>query len=529
MTRKKLISKSAYLIFKQCPKYLWYYINDRDNIPAPDPDTQFYFKIGHIVGQLAKMYFSEGIDIGHENEFDKNLKRTQSLLKEGKPLFEAGFLYNDTYCDLYSRADILLPVTGKEGGGKVWDIVEVKSSTGVKDVNLYDLAFQKYCYQKSGLDIRNCNLMYINNQYCRQNDIDVKDLFAISDVTEIINKVCLHVKHDLKQIVKIINSEAAPEIDVGKLCNSPYSCPLKDRCWEGVSDSSIFYLYAITAKTARRLKECGIETMDDIPDDFSGLTYKQKMQIECEKNSEVHIDREAISEYLEKIKYPVYFLDFETFASPIPVIEKTRPYQNIPFQFSLHVLKSIDGELEHYSFLAEGDTDPRKQVLEHLKKYIGPDGSVVVYNESFEKAILRELANLYPEDGSWISSIIDRVVDLYEPFKNFNYYHTAQKGSASMKKVLPVLTGISYDDMDISNGSLASASFLNSSRLWKDYVDANKLDKIAAVDDKLQTSEEVVKMRKSLEKYCKLDTEGMVHVMQALKKFACDEIIQDKN
>jgi hypothetical protein len=253
------------------------------------------------------------------------------------------------------------------------------------------------------------------------------------------------------------------------------------------------------------------------------------MQIECEKNSEVHIDREAISEYLEKIKYPVYFLDFETFASPIPVIEKTRPYQNIPFQFSLHVLKSIDGELEHYSFLAEGDTDPRKQVLEHLKKYIGPDGSVVVYNESFEKAILRELANLYPEDGSWISSIIDRVVDLYEPFKNFNYYHTAQKGSASMKKVLPVLTGISYDDMDISNGSLASASFLNSSRLWKDYVDANKLDKIAAVDDKLQTSEEVVKMRKSLEKYCKLDTEGMVHVMQALKKFACDEIIQDKN
>ena len=529
MIRKKLISKSAYLIYTQCKKYLWYYINERDSIPEPDTDTQFYFRIGHIVGELAKKCFPEGIDIGYESEFDRNLKKTQSLLMEGRPLFEAGFLYNDTYCDLYSRADILCPVEKRQDDGWIWDIIEVKSSTGVKDINLYDLAFQKYCYEKSGLSIRNCYLMHINNQYCRHGDIDVKDLFLIDDVTDAINKKCLHIKHDLKQIVAIIRSEFAPEIDVGKLCDSPYKCPLKEKCWDGVSESSIFYLYAITARTAKRLRDFGIETMDEIPDDFSGLNYKQLKQIECEKNSKIHIDRKAISRYLEKIEYPVYFLDFETFASPIPVIENTRPYQNIPFQFSLHIMKNEDGELKHYSFLAEGDVDPRKQIIEHLKEYIGPEGSIVVYNESFEKSILKELACLYPGYESWVNAIIERIVDLYEPFKNFSYYHTVQKGSASMKKILPALTGISYDDMDISNGSVASSSFLKSSRLWQDYVYANELDRTTEGIDSLQDSREIEKIRGSLEKYCELDTEGMVRVMQALKKIACDEIKQDKN
>jgi hypothetical protein len=530
MTIRKLISKSAYLIFKQCPKYLWYYINERDSIPEPGPDTQFYFRIGHIIGQLAKLCFPEGIEIGHEGEFEKNLTRTRRMIKEGKPLFEAGFLYNDARCDLYSRADILLPVEKKRDRDWVWDVVEVKSSTGIKDINLFDLAFQKYCYTKAGLDIRNCNLMYINNQYYRQDGIDVKKLFTITDVTETINKICLHIKHDIKQIVSIINSDEPPEIAVGKLCDSPYTCPLKDKCWEGVSNRSIFYLNALTKKTARRLKECGIDTIDDIPDDFTGLSYRQKRQIDCEKNSEIYINKKAISQYLEKLEYPLYFLDFETFSSPIPLIENTRPYQNIPFQFSLHVLKDHKDNLGHYSFLASGDIDPREDVLKKLKEYIGPEGSIVVYNASFEKAVLRELAINYPGYEGWISSIIERVVDLYEPFRNFDYYHIDQKGSASVKKVLPALTGISYDDMEISNGGMASACFLENSGLWRNYISHNGLDRFIRDNRNTYISvEELNRKRDYLERYCKLDTEGMVHIIQALEKNIQDESKQDKN
>ncbi len=528
MVKKKLISKSAYLVYKQCPRYLWYYINERDSIPEPDPSTKFFFRIGHIVGQLAKSYFPDGVEVGYEDDFDRNLKKTADMLQEGRPLFEAGFLYNDKYCDLYARADVFIPAKDRENG-KVYDVVEVKSSTGVKEINLYDLAFQKYCYTMAGLPIRRCSLMHINNQYVRNEEIDVRELFTVTEVTETIDKICNHIKNDLKQMVSIIYSEYPPEMEVGKFCDSPYSCPLKKLCWENVSDNNIYYLYSITKKLARRLRECGIENMVDIPDDFTGINYKQQVQIKCEKNSDIRIDKEAISDYLNKIRYPVYFLDFETFASPIPIVQNTRPYQNIPFQFSLHMLSGPGGDLKHSPFLSSGERDPRKEVIEHLKKSIGPVGSILVYNDSFEKAILRELANMFPVYADWVNSVLERVVDLYEPFRNFHYYNVKQKGSASVKRVLPVLTGKSYDNMEISNGSIASVTFLENSGLWRDYVISNELDIMEkSVLFKDKDGQEREDIRRALEQYCELDTEGMVHILLELEKIAGDSPEENK-
>jgi len=529
MASRKLISKSSYLIFKQCPKYLWFYINERGKIPQPDLRTQFNFKLGHIIGELAKRRYKDGIEVGYYSDIDRNHRKTQKLLSLGKPLFEAGFLYNDIYCDLYSRADVLVPVEKLDGGRWLYDIFEVKSSTSVKDINLYDMAFQKYCYQKAGLDIRKCYLMYINNQYKRNGDVDVECLFTESDVTEEVDKKCIHIKNDLKQIAKIIYNDNCPGIGVGKFCDSPFNCPLKGRCWENVDHRSIFYLYSVTEKTIKRFNECGIEFINDIPRNFSGINYKQHIQIESVKSSSPHINREEISRYLKRLTYPLCFLDFETFGSPVPLINGTKPYQNIPFQFSLHVLKSPESKpehSEHYSYLASGDCDPRPGLLKNLKDRIcsltaaeGAEASFVVYNQSFEKKILEELAAAYPENSVWINSIIDRVVDLYEPFKNFYYYNSSQKGSASVKKVLPALTGKSYDEMEISNGDVASVSFLANSKLWRDFVASIKLNNIEdAEQDELDEEKEIERMRKSLEEYCKLDTEGLVYILKELEK-----------
>ena len=555
MANRKLISKSSYLIYRQCPKYFWYYINDKKSIPGHDPRAKFNFKIGHIIGNLAKLRYKDGIEAGIEGNLDDNLKRTRNLLDLRKPLFGAGFVSREenvtkqAAVDLYARADILVPANGSRPAiitdpaidpvsdcpgrfpGKSWDIVEVKSSTGVKAVTIYDVAFQKYCYLKAGLDIRNVYVMHINSEYIRNGELDPFSIFKLVEVSEEVDRVLPHIKNDLRQMMRIISSDDIPETGVGKFCDSPFNCPLKARCWEHVSDKSIFYLYSITNKIARRMNDCGIEYIHEIPEGFSGINYKQKIQIDCVKNSRSWVDKPAIADFLNKIEYPLYFLDFETFASPVPLIENTRPYQNIPFQFSLHIARTPECSPEHFSFLADGKSDPRKELTEALKEKLGVTsgedgiqaftGSVIVYDESFERSVLRDLAAFNSSDTGWIFMVASRIVDLFDPFKNFYFYDVSQKGSASIKKVLPSLTEKSYKDLPIANGDIASISFLEGSALWKDFISANNPGTTGGRENIVEEIDEQIKtIRQNLEDYCKLDTEGLYHILQKLKKLA---------
>ncbi len=537
MFERKTFSKSSYLIYKQCPKYFWYYINERKSIPEHDQRAQFNFILGHIVGELAKKCFPDGIEVGYENDYLKNLEKTKTLLYERKPLFEAGILYSNELYDVYSRADILLPF-----GSDAWDIIEVKCSTSVKDINLCDVAFQKYCYENAGLKINKCYLMYINNQYERNYKIDINQLFIINDITTETEKICLHIKNDLKQMIKIASdedfiytdSQKDPEDRVGKFCDSPFNCPLKQKCWENVSKDSIYYLYSINKKIINKLLEKNIKYITDIPSSFNGINNKQKIQIECVKNSKSYIDKKSIGEFLKKIKFPIYFLDFETFSSPIPIIQSTRPYQNIPFQFSIHILTEPDSELLHFSYIASGKDDPRKELISNLKERFGFTtqneplteftGSVIVYNESFEKSVLKDLIIFDPSSKDWIEAIILKIVDLYEPFRNFYYYNKKQNGSASVKKVLPAMTYKSYENLEIANGDIASISFLEKSFLWKNFLaecgldeKIKKIKNFYLIEQESESGEKTIeKLRENLHNYCKLDTEGMVDIYKEL-------------
>jgi hypothetical protein len=386
--------------------------------------------------------------------------------------------------------------------------------------------------------------MYINNQYLRRGGIDVNSLFAKADVTEMVDKICPHIKNDLKQMLKVAtdenfilqSGESAPEDGVGKFCENPFNCPLKPVCWKNVDKNSIYSLYSVTQKVINRLVLQNIKLICEIPDDFEGMNLKQKIQISCVKNSKPHIDRNAIAEFISKVSFPVCFLDFETFASPVPLIDLTKPYQGIPFQFSLHVLEDPDGYPRHLSFLASGNSDPRAQLLKSLKENflsVKPDedrfdGSIIVYNESFERSILRDLAVFDPSYADWIYMISSKIVDLYEPFRNFNYYNKLQNGSASVKKVLPALTDKSYENLEISNGDAANISFLEKSDLWDRFIKEYKLkDKFKAVYNNYSGTEGnedeekiIEKLRQDLHNYCKLDTEGMVDIYRELVSIA---------
>jgi len=450
----KLLSKSKYLNGLQCPKLLWLLFHEPEKIPGPDAATQYIFNQGHIVtqyifnqghivGELAKRLYPHGIDIPDES-FMGNVKQTRELLKQRTTLFEPGILVRN----LYARIDILQPV-----GEDEWDIIEVKSSTKVKDVNIHDAAFQRYCCQQAGLEIRKCFLAHINNQYVRHGEIDPEQLFTVVDITDDVADVSGGVPDRVNDMLEIIVASRCPDIGIGKHCSDPYECAISD-CWDFLPEHNVLELYYGGQKGFRLLND-GVLAIDEIPDDFK-LSDKQQIQKQCVVSGQPHIDRIGIQDFLSTLQYPLCYLDFETFNPGIPMFDGTRPYQQVPFQFSLHVVESENTKPEHYSFLADGVNDPRPEFLKRLKEVLPGAGSVVVYNA-----------------------------------------HPAQKGSASLKAVLPALTGKGYDGLEINNGGDASLAFQQVT-----YGDV--------------AEEERQRVRAGLEEYCGLDTEGMIWIVDTL-------------
>lgn len=479
-----LLSKTKYITGLQCPRLIWTQFHEPEKIPETDPVTQHIFDQGHLVGELAKKLFPGGIDISTE-DFMGNISNTIDLLKNRKPLFEAGILTGN----LYSRVDILCP-TGEEE----WDIVEVKSSTSVKGVHIDDVAYQRYCCTQSGLNIRKCYLALINNQYVRDGEIDPEGLFNLHDITDDVLAISDDIPNQVEEMFEVIDRETCPEMIIGPHCRDPYECPLEE-CWEHLQEGNVFTLY-YSGKKSFDLYDRGIVSIKDIPSDYK-LSEKQAIQKESLVTGETHLDKEAIKGFLASLAYPLYYMDFETINPAVPLFDDTRPYQHTPFQFSVHVVRDAHSNPEHYSFLTEGTQDPRPRLLEELQKILGDSGSIIAYNKGFEEGILKNLGKALPEYESWVTQILSRMVDLLTPFRNFDYYHPSQKGSASLKAVLPTVTGKGYDNLDIADGKLASILF----------------EKVtySEVSDKERN-----KVRSDLEKYCALDTEGMIWIVDKL-------------
>jgi hypothetical protein len=235
-------------------------------------------------------------------------------------------------------------------------------------------------------------------------------------------------------------------------------------------------------------------------DDSIELSDKQKIQIQSLRSKKEYIDKEGIRSFLETLEYPLYYLDFETIGTAIPLFDDVRPYQQIPFQFSLHFQESPKSKLEHKSYLADGKEDPRPELLKLLKMYLGNEGSIITYNASFEKGRLNESTKVFTSYNEWNQKIQDRIIDLLDPFKAFYYYKYKQEGSASLKSVLPALIGKGYEGMEIADGGTASNEYL----------------RVTFGED--VTEKEKNKVRNNLEEYCGLDTYAMVEIIEKLRK-----------
>jgi|CXWL01.1.fsa_nt_gi hypothetical protein len=488
----KLLTKSKFLNGLQCPKLLWTRCNAPQDIPDASEGLQSIFDAGHRVGELATRRFPGGASV-QEEDFVKNLNETKRLLvtKEPKPIYEAGIQAGR----VYARADILNPSTGKPGA---WDVIEVKCSTKCKDVYLQDIAFQRYCYEQAGLLIDRCYLMHVNNTYVRDGDIDPDEFFTLLDVTEEIKPFYKEIPALVEGFFKIIDLPAQPKISIREYCNKPYECQMKPVCWAFLPDRNVTQLYNGRAKKFDLLDQ-GIVLLKDIPDGYK-LTDNQKIQRDCSISGREYINKPEIVNFMNSLRYPLYFMDFETIFEVIPRFDGIRPYQQVPFQFSVHIQKTRSGSMEHISFLHKSGDDPRLAFIRSLNDCIGNDGTIIVYNQTFEDGRLKELGEAFREYEASCQSMRLRMMDLLAPFRSFLYYHPEQKGSASIKKVLPVLVGRGYEGLTIADGGKASTEY---SRVTYG-KDVSSVDRTQVYTD--------------LEIYCKLDTKAMVDILEALGK-----------
>ena len=482
--KRQHLTKSAFLLGLQCDKLLWMYQNQRDQIPEADETAQAVMRQGYCVGDLAKTLYPDGIEIDWTNGHEQGIAITRSALRRSKPLFEAGFVHGS----LHARADILKPAANGR-----WDLIEVKSSSRVKEEYIPDVAFQKQVYEGAGIRINRCYVMHVDTSYVRDGEVDAEGLLQRTEVTDEVKASVDMVRSEARRMVQVMNAGRCPEVGIGPHCDG---CALYDDCWAFLPERHVFSLNRGGQK-CYQLMEQGIVKMADVPDDFP-LNEKQAIQVACEKSRKPHVRAEKIGEFLRSLKYPLHFLDFETFAVAIPPYDRLSPYEAVPFQFSLHVVEGPRKRAEHHSLLANGSDDPRPELLGRLKELISRVGSIVAFNAAFEKRVLYLCSCRFPELAGWVQSLGSRFVDLHLPFSRFDYYHPDQQGSTSLKAVLPAMTGLRYDGLEIADGQIASLRY-------------------AEMAFGNVTAERRRAIRKALEVYCYQDTEGMVEIVRVLR------------
>ena len=493
---KNGLSKSKYCKGVQCKKILW--LSKYKSELAKKENNDAILESGRKVGEFAKGLFGDYIDVLYDDD-SVMIEKTGKLL-EDKPniITEATFSYDDNLC----RVDILKnDVDGVE-------IYEVKSSTKIKEIFLDDIAYQYFVLSNLGLTVKKACIIHLNNKtYVRGKELDINQLFDIVDLTDIVWKKQDEIKDKIDEInsfMEIHGEDNEPQIDLGIHCCEPYHCVFWQYCSHDLPENNVFDLKGRMWKSTKFKKyHEGKISFEELQNDNLSERYLEQIDFEL-NNREPKIDKDAIKEVLDSLKYPLYFLDYETINPAIPEFEGTKAYQQIPFQYSLHIKQEEGAPLEHKEFLAEvNDENMIRNFAESMVNNIPEDGSVIVYNQKFEKSLVNEkLAEMYPDLNDEIERINDNMVDFMVPFEKRKYYTKEMKGSHSIKYVLPALfpddSKLDYSKLQlIHKGDEASNAFLT----LKD-----------------QTPEKQKEIRDALLKYCELDTYALVKIWEKFKE-----------
>jgi hypothetical protein len=485
------LNKSRFVMGRQCPKALY--------LATHAPDTQATLTAlerktlawGNTVGEAARCTIPNGVQI---NSLDINeaLRKTQQAIATGVlTLYEPAFLYDN----ILVRVDIL----SRDTTESPWDFYEIKATT-YHDCDKWqkaeyrnDIGIQVWVLQQLSIPLGRISLMHLNRE-CRYPDL--KDLFSFEDYSTEIIPVLADIKSDIAALKKTLTQKVEPSVSIGNQCDKPRICPFKVHCWGHIPELSIFNIPR-NLKKWEQYEQGTISICSLNMSDFKSET--QQRALLCYKDQNPYFDPEIVAELLNEWKYPLSYLDFEAIDYAIPRFPGARPYQHIPFQFSCHIQRSPDTELEHAEFLWTTKDDPRPAFIQKLLDSVPAAGSVIIYSASYESTRLKELAEDFPEYEVQLTNIRDRLVDLKVVIQKGVFYPEFM-GSFSIKKVAPALLGevASYANLTVSDGVEAMLAF----------------DRMVSLTD---TSNEKQVLRSDLLKYCQQDTLLMTELYRTLR------------
>jgi hypothetical protein len=492
------ISKTNFITFLDCAKNAWLKIH-RPDIYNKYPLSSFEQNIidtGNKIDEMARGLFPNGKTV--ESRTDTEL--TKKLMTEHSPVIYQPVFATEKFL---MASDIFV----WNETTSLYDFYEVKSSTSSEENGgrktedyLIDIAFQKALLDDLSVKIGTMNLIRLNKEYIRSGDIDIHKLFLIENLTDTVNEKLGEVRNSMEVANEYLSRETEPlgHCDcIFKGWNS--HCTTSQYSNADLPEYPVHAIARVNKKKLIELVDSNILSIQDVPEDFE-LSENQRRQVDTAQSNKEYVDRKGIREFLDTMKYPLAFLDYETYPSAIPQHNRDRPYQQTPFQFSLHVIKSDGSELDHYDFLYTEKGCPDESFAEALKKHLPETGSVVVWNQKFEKGINDQIGDRLPQYKGFMASVNERVVDLMLPFsgKTTVYDHHKFQGSASIKYVLPALVPeLSHKDMHIQEGGTASDT-------W------NRI-----INDEYSEQEKAMKID-ALKKYCHLDTLAMVEIWRVL-------------
>ena len=484
------LSKSRFVAGVICLKRLYWQVHEPELAAEPRESTQAIFDQGNEVGRLAQQLCPGGIEVeGSHEDLDQAIRQTKELManREVPAIFEATFEEGGVLV----RVDILQRQRDR------WRLIEVKSSTEMKDHYLYDLGIQRRVVSRCGLELSSACIMHLNRAYVYPGgEYDIRQLFRIRMLNPQVAALQPQIGKRVAEEFRILDQPNAPEIAPGDHCGDPFVCEFFDRCNPPVPVDHVRHLPRIQARALEKLKSMGIASIFHVPDDFP-LNERQRRACTSVQQGKPWFS-EDLPRVLDSLKFPLYFMDFETVYPAIPRHPGMRPYDQLPFQWSVHVQDEQGADLRHYEFLATTGADPRREFVETLCSALENKGSVVVYNQGFESQRLSDLAGWVPGFRTRVKGIQARLWDLWPIIRN-HVYHPAFAGSFSLKAVLPALVPeMTYVGMDVADGNQAGVAWERLVRGGLDATDRNRLGK-------------------ALLAYCGQDTLAMVKLVEGLR------------
>ncbi len=482
--------------FLKCKKFVWHLyntpeltFNEQRNFSLPDSLEKLY-----DLKPLIYEKYEHGYEINLQQTYSDIAKETLWAVNNYNVIYNPGILLDNTF----TKIDLAV----KNQEENAFDLIKITNTPRLKKRNIRELALSKIIFTEAGIPVNNTFIYTINKKYIRKENLNVNELLQKNNVTNKVNQHIPIINKSIDEIKKTANKSFPPKEIFSPACINYKECPLKYKCWSGLPQKNVFLLTGSDRwKKGNALIENNVYSLKNIPLNFP-LTEKQEIQKLCEITEEIHFNKQNVKSFLSKLEYPLFFVDFEATANMIiPLFYNSHAFQQIPYQFSLHIIETPGKDPEHHHFIATDKNDPRENFITRLLELTQGSGSIIAYNASFEKRILKQTIDFLGMDPEIYGKIAERFVDLSLPFENYDYYDSAQNGKVSLKVILPILTGYSYEDLNISEALEATNEYI---RVIFTEVDEDEKNRVLT----------------DLKNYCKLDTLGMIKILDSLKTLA---------